>query len=89
LIALGRQKHHPSLLERFAEPTPLRGKPIVLETMCHRLKTRRGRKLYALRKCSVEPVFGLIKHVMKFGNSCCAEWRAHRANGVWCVWRGT
>lgn len=32
----------------------------------HRLKTRRGRQLYALRKCTVEPVFGLIKHVMKF-----------------------
>jgi transposase/IS5 family transposase len=66
LIALGRQKHHPSLLERFAEPAPLRGKPTALEAMRHRLKTRRGRKLYALRKCSVEPVFGLIKQVMKF-----------------------
>ncbi len=29
-------------------------------------QTRRGRKWYALRKCTVEPVFGLIKHVMKF-----------------------
>jgi transposase len=66
LIALGRHQHHPSLLERFAEPPPLRGKPTALETMRHRLKTRRGRKLYALRKCSVEPVFGLIKQVMKF-----------------------
>ena len=37
-----------------------------MEAMRHRLKTRRGRKLYALRKCTVEPVFGLIKHVMKF-----------------------
>jgi transposase len=66
LIALGRQKHHPSLLERFAEPVPLHGKPTALEAMRHRLKTRRGRKLYALRKSTVEPVFGLIKHVMKF-----------------------
>ena len=37
-----------------------------LEAMRHRLKTRRGRQLYALRKCTVEPVFGLIKRVMKF-----------------------
>jgi IS5 family transposase len=66
LIALGRRKHHPSLHERFAEPPPLRGRPTALEAMRHRLKTRRGRKLYAMRKCSVEPVFGLIKQVMKF-----------------------
>jgi transposase len=66
LIALGRETHHPSLLERFTEPPPLQGKPTALEAMRHRLKTRRGRKLYALRKCTVEPVFGLIKHVMKF-----------------------
>jgi len=66
LIALDRQKHHPSLLERLAEPAPLQGKPTALETMRHRLKTRRGRKLYAVRKCTVEPVFGMIKHVMKF-----------------------
>jgi transposase/IS5 family transposase len=66
LIALGRDKHHPSLLERFAEPAPLRGKPTEWEAMRQRLKTRHGRELYALRKCSVEPVFGLIKQVMKF-----------------------
>ena len=34
--------------------------------MRHRLKTRRGRKLYAMRKCIVEPVFGMIKRVIKF-----------------------
>jgi transposase len=66
LIALGRHKHHPSLRERFAEPGPLRGKPTPLQAMRHRLKTRRGRELYALRKSTVEPVFGLIKQVMKF-----------------------
>jgi transposase len=66
LLALGRESHHRALFERFSEPTPLPGKPTALEVMRHRLKTRRGRKLYALRKCTVEPVFGLIKHVMKF-----------------------
>ena len=66
LIALGRETHHPSLLERFTAPAPLPGKPTALEAMRHRLKTRRGRKLYALRKCTVEPVFGLIKQVMRF-----------------------
>ena len=34
--------------------------------MKHRLKTRQGRKLYGLRKQTVEPVFGFIKSVMRF-----------------------
>ncbi|MCE3606850.1 transposase, partial [Massilia sp. P8910] len=34
--------------------------------MAHRLKTKTGRADYALRKQTVEPVFGIIKHVMKF-----------------------
>ena len=66
LIALGREAHHRGLFERFAEPAPPQGKPTPLAAMHHRLQTRRGRKLYALRKCTVEPVFGLIKQVMKF-----------------------
>src|SRR5260370_1087860 len=66
LIALGREAHHGSLFDRFAEPAPLHGKPTPLAAMRHRLQTRRGCKLYALRKCTVEPVFGLIKQVMKF-----------------------
>jgi transposase len=81
LIALGRQGHYPSLKERFGEPAPLKGKPAALEAMRHDLKTQRGRKLYALRKCTVEPVFGLIKQVMKFRqfmlrglNSARGEW---------------
>ena len=34
--------------------------------MKHRLKTLQGRKLYGLRKQTVEPVFGIIKSVMGF-----------------------
>lgn len=33
--------------------------------MAHRLKTETGRADYALREQTVEPVFGIIKHVMK------------------------
>ena len=32
----------------------------------HRLKTVKGRKLYGLRKQTVEPVFGIIKSIMRF-----------------------
>lgn len=81
LIALGRQAHYPSLQERFGQPAPLKGKPTAMEAMRHDLRTQRGRRLYALRKRTVEPVFGLIKQVMKFRqfmlrglNSARGEW---------------
>jgi len=34
--------------------------------MKHRLKTTDGKALYAQRKCTVEPVFGVIKSVLGF-----------------------
>ena len=37
-----------------------------METMKHTLKTAAGRKTYALRKQTVEPMFGIIKSVMGF-----------------------
>ena len=66
LIAMGRQAHHPSLAERFAEPPLPPGDPTPLETMDYRLKTPAGKKLYALRKQTPEPVFGIIKSVLGF-----------------------
>jgi hypothetical protein len=36
------------------------------EIMRHRLETKAGKKLYALRKQTVEPVFGIIKEAMGF-----------------------
>lgn len=81
LIALGRQGHYPSLKERFGEPAPLKGRPTTVEAMRHDLKTKRGRQLYALRKCTVEPVFGLIKQVMKFRQFMLRG--LHSARGEW------
>ncbi len=34
--------------------------------MAHDLQTREGHALYRLRKQTVEPVFGIIKSVMRF-----------------------
>jgi hypothetical protein len=34
--------------------------------MKHRLKTKEGKAVYAKRKCTVEPVFGVIKSVLGF-----------------------
>jgi transposase len=66
LIAMGRQPHHLSLNERFADAPPAPENPTPLEAMAHRLATPEGKKLYALRKHVPEPVFGIIKSVMGF-----------------------
>jgi transposase len=67
LIALKRQRHHLSLLQRFASaPKAPPQNATALERMAYRLKTPRGKKLFALRKHTPEPVFGIIKSVMGF-----------------------
>ena len=66
LLAAGRDGHHPHWEDRFTEPPPLNEPASAVDRMKHRLKTRKGRKLYALRKQTVEPVFGIIKSVMCF-----------------------
>ena len=66
VIAMGRDAHHPSLDERFAAPPPPPREPTPLTAMDHRLKTPQGKQRYALRKQTVEPVFGIIKSVLGF-----------------------
>ena len=66
LIAVQRDEHHPDWRERFTEPLPLAGDASPVEIMKHTLKTRTGRAAYALRKQTVDPVFGIIKSVMGF-----------------------
>ena len=34
--------------------------------MKHRLATKEGKEVYAQRKSTIEPLFGVIKHVMGF-----------------------
>jgi hypothetical protein len=65
-IAVARENHHPGWRERFAEPEPLAADAPPLKKMAHKLKTQAGRKQFALRKQTVEPVFGIIKSVMGF-----------------------
>ena len=66
LIAMQRDAHHPSVLERFApDPAPPPGDDPMLR-LHHRLATREGKALYARRKTTSEPVFGVIKHVLGF-----------------------
>jgi transposase len=66
LIAVERDAHHPHWRSRFEEPAPLCAPASHVEQMRHALKTKAGRAAYALRKQTVEPVFGIIKSVMGF-----------------------
>lgn len=67
LIALKRERHNARWKERFAEdPKAPPASASAMQQMAHRLKTKRGKKLYALRKQTPEPVFGIIKSVMGF-----------------------
>ena len=66
LIAVGREKHNQLLKDRFCQPAPLADDADPVSRMRHRLKTKEGRQIYARRKCTVEPVFGIIKQVMRF-----------------------
>jgi transposase len=66
VIAMGREAHHPSLAERFAEDPAPTEDPTAVEAMRYRLQTKEGKKRYALRKQTPEPVFGIIKSVLGF-----------------------
>ena len=66
VIAMGRQPHHPPLAERFEKAPAAPDNPTPVENMAHRLKTPEGRALYALRKQTPEPVFGIIKSALGF-----------------------
>ena len=81
-IAVARDEHHAGWRARFTEPSPLSETATAAERMAHRLKTKPGRAAYALRKQTVEPVFGIIKSVLGFRqfllrglNKAAGEWR--------------
>jgi transposase len=66
LIALGREAHTLTLADRLSLPPPPPETADTVTRMAHTLKTPQGRAQYGRRKCTVEPVFGIIKHVMRF-----------------------
>jgi transposase len=65
-IPPGRAAHNQPLGERFAQPAPLPEDAKPIDQMRHKLKTDEGRQVYAKRKSTVEPLFGIIKHVLGF-----------------------
>jgi transposase len=83
-IATGRDPHHPSWRERFAalpQPPAEDASPSV--KMAYKLKTAIGKAIYGLRKCTVEPVIGIIKEVLGFRQFSLRGETA--AAGEWCL----
>lgn len=83
-IATGREPHHRSWKDYFAElpaPPPEDASPTV--KMAYRLRTEIGKAIYRLRKCTAEPVIGIIKEVLGFRQFSLRGLAA--AAGEWCL----
>ena len=83
-IATGREPHHRSWKDYFAElsaPPPADASLTV--RMAYKLQTEIGQAIYRLRKCTVEPVIGIIKEVLGFRQFSLRGLRA--AAGEWCL----
>jgi transposase len=83
-IATGRDPHHPSWQQRFA---PLADPPSEDASsqvkMAYKLRTALGKAIYGARKCTVEPVIGIIKEVLGFRQFSLRGIQA--AAGEWCL----
>ncbi len=64
-IAPKRDRHHWGL-RRFRVPKAPKPGASALAQMLYRLRTPEGRAIFALRKCTVEPVFGNLKRALGF-----------------------
>ena len=66
--ATGRKPHGRTVqeLEKRADPPPPGADVSAKERMKNRLETKKGRELYALRKQTIEPIFGIIKETLGF-----------------------
>jgi len=83
-IATGREPHHQTWQQRFLnQPTPPAEDASLKEKMAHKLQTEIGKAIYGLRKCTVEPVIGIIKEVLGFRQFSLRGLIA--AAGEWCL----
>jgi transposase len=83
-IATGREPHHRSWTTCFATaPAPPPPMASVRVQMAYRLQTDIGHAIYRLRKCTVEPVIGIIKEVLGFRQFSLRGLAA--AAGEWCL----
>ena len=66
-IATGREAHHKDLSTLLGSILPVPPDDATpLEKMAYKLSTKIGQAIYRLRKCTVEPVIGIIKEILGF-----------------------
>ena len=83
-IATGREPHHQTWQERFRDqPAPPAEDASPKEKMAYKLQTAIGKAIYGLRKCTVEPVIGIIKEVLGFRQFSLRGLAG--AAGEWCL----
>jgi transposase len=83
-IATGREPHYRSWRSFFAEtPAPPPEDASLIVRMAYKLQTDVGQAIYRLRKCTVEPVIGIIKEVLGFRQFSLRGLTA--AAGEWCL----
>jgi transposase len=83
-IATGRDSHHRSWQERFAqEPDPPPQDASLIVKMAYKLKTEIGKQIYGLRKSTVEPIIGIIKETLGFRQFSLRGLMA--VAGEWCL----
>jgi transposase len=83
-IATGRDSHHLSWQERFAqEPEPPPQDASLIVKMAYKLQTDIGKQIYGLRKSTVEPVIGIIKETLGFRQFSLRGMLA--VAGEWCL----
>jgi transposase len=83
-IATGREPHHQGWEAYFAGiPAPPADDASAKEQMAYKLKTVVGKAIYRLRKCTVEPVIGIVKEVLGFRQFSLRGEEA--AGGEWCL----
>jgi hypothetical protein len=83
-IATGREPHHASWWSYLVQqpmPPPADASPKV--QMAYKLQTEIGRAIYRLRKCTGEPVLGIIKDILGFRQ--CSLRGLQGAAGEWCL----
>jgi len=83
-IATGREAHHKDLnvlLGKLPEEPAPEASP--KEKMAYKLATEIGHAIYRLRKCTVEPVIGIIKEIMGFRQFSLRGLK--KVTGEWCL----
>ncbi len=83
-IATGRAAHHKDLNTLLGSTVPVPPEDATpLEKMVYKLSTEMGQAIYRLRKCTVEPVIGIIKEILGFRQFSLRGLK--KVAGEWCL----